>query len=121
MSRVSWYGPGMHNLHLWDALALSFQLVYKRHHFVHGMRVQFELNGGEPVGTSIPATEHSVMTAWHTEKAAIENMIDQFGDGLFACVMDSYDYAKVWSPAWLSSPSHCSLMQCTRIRSVLWH
>ena len=57
--------------------------------------VQFELNGGEPVGTSIPATEHSVMTAWHTEKAAIENMIDQFGDGLFACVMDSYDYMRV--------------------------
>ena len=57
--------------------------------------VQFELNGGEPVGTSIPATEHSVMTAWHTEKAAIENMIDHFGDGLFACVMDSYDYMRV--------------------------
>ena len=61
--------------------------------------VQFELNGGEPVGTSIPATEHSVMTAWHTEKAAIENMIDHFGDGLFACVMDSYDYTKV-CPSW---------------------
>lgn len=47
------------------------------------------------MGTSIPATEHSVMTAWHTEKAAIENMIDHFGDGLFACVMDSYDYMRV--------------------------
>ena len=56
---------------------------------------QFELNGGESVGTSIPATEHSVMTAWTTERAAIENMIEQFGDGLFACVMDSYDYMKV--------------------------
>lgn len=64
------------------------------------MVAQFELNGGEPVGTSIPATEHSVMTAWHTEKAAIENMIDQFGDGLFACVMDSYDYMRV-SPSTL--------------------
>ena len=52
------------------------------------------MNGGEPVGMSIPATEHSVMTAWHTEKAAIENMIEHFGDGLFACVMDSYDYTK---------------------------
>ena len=56
---------------------------------------QFELNGGEPVGASIPATEHSVMTAWETERAAIENMIVRFGDGLFACVMDSYDYMKV--------------------------
>ena len=57
-------------------------------------RAQFELNGGEPVGASIPATEHSVMT-WATERAAIENMIDRFGDGLFACVMDSYDYMRV--------------------------
>ena len=57
--------------------------------------VQFELNGGEPVGMSIPATEHSVMTAWPSERAAIKNMIAHFGAGLFACVMDSYDYAKV--------------------------
>ena len=54
---------------------------------------QFVLNGGKPVGSSIPATEHSVMMSWETEKAAIENMIDIYGDGLFACVMDSYDYA----------------------------
>ena len=67
--------------------------------------VQFELNGGEPVGTSIPATEHSVMTAWHTERAAIENMIDQFGDGLFACVMDSYDYVKVCSSQFQFHPT----------------
>jgi nicotinamide phosphoribosyltransferase len=36
--------------------------------------------------------EHSVMTAWPTERQAILNMIENFGDGLFACVMDSYDY-----------------------------
>lgn len=53
---------------------------------------QFVLNGGKPVGMSIPASEHSVMTAWPTEKDAIENMIKQFGHGLFATVMDSYDY-----------------------------
>lgn len=46
------------------------------------------------MASSIPATEHSVMTAWPSEKAAIDNMIDQYGDGLFACVMDSYDYAE---------------------------
>jgi hypothetical protein len=56
---------------------------------------QFELNDGEPVGMSIPATEHSVMTSWPSEREAILNMISQFGSGLFACVMDSYDYAKV--------------------------
>lgn len=53
---------------------------------------QFELNGGKPVGESIPATEHSVMTSWPSEKDAISNMISHFGKGLFACVLDSYDY-----------------------------
>eukprot|EP00798_Chlamydomonas_sp_ICE-L_P008160 gene8160-1414_t len=52
------------------------------------------LNGGKPVAQSIPATEHSVMTAWATEQEAMENMIEQFGTGLFAVVMDSYDYHK---------------------------
>jgi len=54
---------------------------------------QFVLNNGKAVAHSIPATEHSVMTAWRTEKEAIEHMIDRFGTGVFACVMDSYDYA----------------------------
>jgi nicotinic acid phosphoribosyltransferase len=53
---------------------------------------QFHLNGGDPIGTSIPATEHSVMTSYKNEKEAILNMIEQFGTGFFAVVMDSYDY-----------------------------
>jgi len=53
---------------------------------------QFALNDGAPVGVSIPATEHSVMTSWPSEQEAIENMIAKFGSGLFATVMDSYDY-----------------------------
>jgi nicotinamide phosphoribosyltransferase len=32
------------------------------------------------------------MTAWPTEEAAMLNEIEHFGSGLFACVMDSYDY-----------------------------
>jgi len=55
---------------------------------------QFELNDGEPVGSSIPATEHSVMTAWDSEKSAVLRMIHLYGEGLFACVMDSYDYVR---------------------------
>lgn len=54
---------------------------------------QFSLNGGKPVGESIPATEHSVMTSWRTEKEAIERMISKFGGSVFACVLDSYDYS----------------------------
>ncbi len=55
---------------------------------------QFRLNEGRPVGCSIPASEHSVMTSWPTEQDAISNMIKQFGgpNSLFSIVMDSYDY-----------------------------
>lgn len=53
---------------------------------------QHALNGGRPVAQSIPATEHSVMTAHRSEQDAILKVIEQFGGGAFACVMDSYDY-----------------------------
>ena len=33
--------------------------------------VQYNLNGGKPVGTSIPASEHSVMTAFPDEQVEI--------------------------------------------------
>jgi len=56
--------------------------------------VQFALNNGKPIGTSIPATEHSVMTSWRTEREAILNTIDHFGAGVYATVMDSYDYQR---------------------------
>jgi len=56
--------------------------------------IQFHLNNGKPIGTSIPATEHSVMTAWRTEKEAILNVIQKYGGGVFATVMDSYDYQR---------------------------
>lgn len=46
------------------------------------------------MGNSIPASEHSVMTAFRTEKEAMEAMISNFGEGVFACVMDSYDYQR---------------------------
>ncbi|KAI7829479.1 nicotinate phosphoribosyltransferase family-domain-containing protein [Gamsiella multidivaricata] len=55
---------------------------------------QFQLNKGEPVASSIPASEHSVMMAFRTEKEAMEAMIEHFGEGVFACVMDSYDYQR---------------------------
>ncbi|KAI7836200.1 hypothetical protein COHA_009926 [Chlorella ohadii] len=60
---------------------------------------QFALNGGKPVAQSIPATEHSVMTSWPSEREALSNMIAQFGDGVFATVMDSYDYHKACARA----------------------
>ncbi|KAI9291277.1 nicotinamide phosphoribosyltransferase [Neoconidiobolus thromboides FSU 785] len=53
---------------------------------------QFNWNNGAPIASSIPATEHSVMTSHLNEKQAILKMIEKFGSGVFACVMDSYDY-----------------------------
>ncbi len=55
-------------------------------------------------GFSIPASEHSSMTAWgkQNEVKAYQNMINQFKDtDLFACVSDSWDFknavANIWS------------------------
>lgn len=47
----------------------------------------------EMPGFSIPASEHSTMTAWgpEFEWEAYSNMIDKFGNGLFSVVSDSYD------------------------------
>jgi len=60
---------------------------------------QYHLNGGKPVATSIPATEHSVMTSYATEQDAVDRMMELFGQnplvnqlGIFATVADSYNY-----------------------------
>ena len=53
---------------------------------------QVGCNAGRPVASSIPATEHSVMTAHGDEDRALAKEIDAYGDGVFACVADSYDY-----------------------------
>ncbi|KAJ2807612.1 hypothetical protein H4R20_001221 [Coemansia guatemalensis] len=55
---------------------------------------QFRLNGGRAVASSVPATEHSVMMAHQDERQAVLAMIEAYGDGAFACVMDTYDYAR---------------------------
>ncbi len=55
---------------------------------------QYALNDGRPVGMSIPASEHSVMTCFENEKDAMLHMIELFGNSIFACVMDSYDYVE---------------------------
>lgn len=53
---------------------------------------QMKLNHGKPIASSIPATEHSVMTSWSTELEATLNMARKYGHGIFATVADSYDY-----------------------------
>lgn len=49
--------------------------------------------GANMPGSSIPASEHSTITSWGTdgELAAFSNMLDQFPEGLVACVSDTND------------------------------
>lgn len=58
---------------------------------------------GEPcAGFSIPAAEHSTITAWGPdhEVDACRNMLTQFPDGLVACVSDSYDVFRCCREIW---------------------
>lgn len=50
-------------------------------------------NAKNVVGYSIPAAEHSTITAWgrDNERLAYENMIEKFGHGFYSVVSDSYD------------------------------
>jgi nicotinamide phosphoribosyltransferase len=51
---------------------------------------------------SVPATEHSTMTAWgkDNEVVAYKNVLDSFPDGLVACVSDSYDIFNACKNIW---------------------
>ncbi|MBM79294.1 MAG: nicotinate phosphoribosyltransferase [Planctomycetaceae bacterium] len=53
-------------------------------------------------GFSIPAAEHSTITSWgqEHEAAAMENMLDQFPDGLVAVVSDSFDIFTACREIW---------------------
>jgi nicotinamide phosphoribosyltransferase len=53
-------------------------------------------------GFSIPASEHSTITSWGKEREgdAYENMLDQYPDGLVACVSDSYDIHDACEKLW---------------------
>lgn len=55
-----------------------------------------EYYGAETSGASIPAAEHSTITAWgrEGELAAFANMLDSFPSGVVACVSDSFD---IWA------------------------
>ncbi len=51
-------------------------------------------NDGKHVGTSVLATEHSVMTCWDTEMGAVQNAIEIAPEGsILSVVADSYSYS----------------------------
>lgn len=53
-------------------------------------------------GVSIPASEHSTITSWGKEHEvdAMRNMLQQYPNGLVACVSDSYDIDRACSEYW---------------------
>lgn len=53
-------------------------------------------------GFSIPASEHSTITAWGREKEpqAMANMLEQYPAGLVACVSDSYNIFLACEEVW---------------------
>lgn len=58
--------------------------------------------GEEMAGVSIPASEHSTMTAWGEahEVDAMRNMLVQYPEGIVACVSDSYDVLRAVRDYW---------------------
>lgn len=67
-----------------------------------GLVLARDYYGEEMAGFSIPAAEHSTMTAWGREHEAdaCRNMLEQFPDGLVAVVSDSYDIFRACGEIW---------------------
>ena len=61
-----------------------------------------EYYGAEMPGSSIPASEHSTITAWGMpgEPDAFRNMLERYPRGVVACVSDSYDIFHACSEIW---------------------
>ncbi len=55
---------------------------------------QYVLNEGQPVATSIPASEHSVMMAYKGDAEAMQVIIEEFGEGTYSIVMDTWNYER---------------------------
>jgi nicotinamide phosphoribosyltransferase len=67
-----------------------------------GLLLARDFYGAEMAGFSIPAAEHSTITAWGRdgEAEAMKNMLEQWPRGLVACVSDSYDIFRACDEIW---------------------
>ena len=67
-----------------------------------GLEFAHEFYGEPMAGFSIPAAEHSTMTAWgeENEAEAFANMLDSFPKGLVAVVSDSYNIYRACEETW---------------------
>lgn len=71
---------------------------------VEGVYLANKLYGATMAGFSIPASEHSTITAWGKEREvdAYRNMLNAYGHpgAIFACVSDSYDINNAIDALW---------------------
>ena len=67
-----------------------------------GCRLAERFYGATMAGFSIPAAEHSTVTAWgrEHERDAFRNMLAQFPTGVVAVVSDSYDIIRACRDLW---------------------
>lgn len=67
-----------------------------------GITLAQQYYGADMPGFSIPASEHSTITSWgpEGEADAMENMLDQYPEGLIACVSDSFDIINACKNIW---------------------
>lgn len=73
-------------------------------------------NDGTPVGQSVIASEHSVMTAWEDEDEALVRLIEITPEGgILSCVADSYDYDNF---LWKVIPRHVEAIKAKKIYFV---
>jgi len=83
--------------------AAAHLINFKGTDTVAGIRVlQQFYQTNEMEGFSIPAAEHSTITAWgrENEGRAYDNMLSQFPDGLVAVVSDSYNVYEACEKLW---------------------
>lgn len=61
-----------------------------------------DVYGAGMAGRSIPAAEHSTITAWGREREldAFENVLEQYPHGVVSCVSDSYDVFGACAELW---------------------
>lgn len=74
-------------------------------------------NNGVPVGQSVIASEHSVMTAWDSEEEALQHLIDICpAGGIISVVADSYDYVNF---LWQVVPKFVDQLRAKNIKLVV--
>ena len=83
--------------------AAAHLINFKGTDTVAGIRLlQHFYSSSEMEGFSIPAAEHSTITAWgkENEAQAYDNMLTQFPEGLVAVVSDSYNVYEACEKLW---------------------